>query len=29
MSWTIEQGDCIEAMQKMEENSIDAVVCDP
>jgi DNA modification methylase len=29
MSWTIECGDCIEEMRKMDENSIDAVVCDP
>jgi predicted methyltransferase len=29
MSWPVEQGDCIERMQAMDENSIDAVVCDP
>lgn len=29
MSWTVEAGDCVEEMQKMEENSIDAIVCDP
>lgn len=29
MSWTIHQGDCVEEMAKLEEGSVDAVVCDP
>lgn len=29
MSWQIIEADCIEAMREMDEESVDAVVCDP
>jgi DNA modification methylase len=29
VTWEILQGDCIERMAEFEENSVDAVVCDP
>jgi DNA modification methylase len=29
LSWEIHTGDCIEEMRKLEEGSVDAVVCDP
>ena len=29
MSWTILTGDCVEQMARLEDESIDAVVCDP
>ncbi len=29
MSWEVRQGDCVEEMAKMDDESIDSVVCDP
>ena len=29
MSWSILEGDCVEVMADMEENSVDAICCDP